>query len=300
MTGARRAVVTGGTGFVGSRLCKALLAAGWEVHVVAEPAAPLDQLGADAGALKSVLRHDGTTESLVAWVAGVRPDVVFHLASLFIAEHQASQVTALVQSNVLFGAQLAEAMASCGATRLVNTGTSWQHHGDAPYDPVCLYAATKQAFEDVLEYWVRARALRVVTLKLFDTYGPGDPRPKLFKLLRDVAARREPLAMSAGEQLIDLVHVDDVVAAFTMAADRLLGGRVEGHERYAVSSGSPLQLKELVALYGKVMGKELPIRWGERPYREREVMVPWRTGAALPGWRAKVRLEDGMRGLAPR
>jgi len=186
-------------------------------------------------------------------------------------------------------------MAVHGVRLLVNTGTSWEHYGTPPVAPVNLYAATKQAFEAILHYYVEARGLRVVSLKLFDTYGPGDPRPKLFTLLRTVAANQEVLAMSPGEQLIDLVFIDDVIAAFVLAAERLRAEMVKGHECYAVSSGAPLKLRELVELYGRILGTPLPIEWGGRSYRQREVMVPWNTGAAVPGWHPKVALEQGIR-----
>lgn len=297
MIATRRAVLTGATGFVGSRLCRALVGAGWEVHLVARPGSSLANLGDAVGRVAQIHRHDGATASLVAWFGEVRPDVTFHLASLFVAEHTVEQVAPLVEANVLFGAQVAEALSRNGLARLVNAGTSWQHFGDADYDPVCLYAATKQAFEDLLAFHVSASGLRAVTLKLFDTYGPGDPRPKLFKLLRDAARGGAPLAMSGGEQRVDLVHVDDAAEAFRLAAERLLAGQVAGHERYAVSSGSPVRLRDLVELYAKVAGTPLVVDWGKRPYRAREVMSPWSRGPALPGWAPRIGLEAGLRQL---
>ena len=126
--------------------------------------------------------------------------------------------------------------------------------------------------------------MKVIALKLFDTYGPNDPRPKLFRLLKTVSERQEPLAMSPGEQLIDLVYIDDVVKAYLIAAERLQAGLAYDHESYAVSSGRPISLKELVRTYEQVTGKKLPIQWGGRPYRPREVMVPWNRGEKLPGW----------------
>jgi len=114
-------------------------------------------------------------------------------------------------------------------------------------------------------------------------------------LLQRIAIAGEELAMSPGEQLLDLVYIDDIVAAFLLAAERLQAGQVVGHERYAVSSGHPLRLRDLVGLYAKVTGRSLPIEWGGRPYRPREVMVPWNTGAVLPGWAPKVGLVEGIR-----
>ena len=75
-----------------------------------------------------------------------------------------------------------------------------------------LYAATKQALAVIVEYYVRVRGLDATTVTLFDTYGPGDVRPKLVPLLLRAARDGAPVDMSDGGQLIDLTYVDDVVA----------------------------------------------------------------------------------------
>ena len=130
----------------------------------------------------------------------------------------------LVDSNVLVGTQVAEAMLRAGCRGIVNTGTSWQRDARGAYDPVCLYAATKQAFEDVLTYYVSAEGFAATTLRLYDTYGPDDPRPKLVNALAGALRSGTPLSLSPGEQLLDLVHIDDVTAAFAAAGRRLLDG----------------------------------------------------------------------------
>lgn len=157
--------------------------------------------------------------------------------------------------------------------------------------------ATKQAFEDVLKFYVEASKLKVITLKLFDTYGQDDPRPKLFTLLRKVAEEQAELAISPGEQLIDLVYIDDVVDAYFLDAKRLMDNKVSNMEEYAISSGNPISLKELVAVYSRTIGKPLPIEWGGRAYRSREVMVPWNKGKKLPGWKTKIGLIEGIKGM---
>lgn len=289
----RTALITGATGFIGSRLARHLLASGWQVHCLVRADSSLAELHGMTGSV-TLHPHDGSTEQMLAIVHNSGPDVVFHLASLFLSQHRPDDIERLIQSNLLFATQLLEAMQLAGCSRLVNTGTSWQHYHNSDYSPVNLYAATKQAFEAILHYYLETTPLRAITLKLFDTYGPGDQRPKLFSMLHKVAIEMQPHAMSPGEQLIDLVYVDDVIAAFMLAAERLLNSRVERHEQYPVSSGKPLPLRELVACYEKVLGKELPIEWGARPYRPREVMIPWNRGEALPGWQPKVSLEDGL------
>lgn len=290
----RKALLTGATGFIGGHLVRGLLATGWELHLVVLPDAGLGTV-ADLAASVHIYPHGGSTEQLVKIMSEVRPDVVFHLASLFLVQHQPEEIQQLIASNLVFATQIVEAMTQTGCSCLVNTGTSWEHFENSGYNPVNLYAATKQAYEVLLEYYLVTTDIRVVTLKLFDTYGPDDHRPKLFTLLQKVAASCETIAMSPGEQLIDIVYIDDVVSAFMLAADRLLAGIANGHERYAVTSGNPVRLKDLVELFVTVTGSKMPIEWGGRNYRAREVMVPWNSGTTLPGWLPRVGLQEGIR-----
>ena len=285
-----RALVTGSTGFVGMHLTRHLASQGWEVARLLRR--DLESLEPSSVAGTHDSAWDGTTESAIQAVAEAAPNVVFHLASLFVAEHGPADVVPLTSSNVVVGAQIAEAMLQCDCRRLVNTGTSWQRGAGGSYDPVCLYAATKQAYEDLLAYYVSAEGFGVITLRLYDTYGPYDRRAKLFSALRTAVASGSAVAMSPGDQLLDLVHIDDVVRAFAIAGERLLQGKA-GMTSYDVSSGRHVTLKDVARMYGDALGREVPVAWGERPYRRREVMVP-PPGQALPGWEPTIRLEDGI------
>lgn len=293
-----KALITGATGYIGSKLAERLVREGWEVFYL------LRQGGRPAPErllqIARPLEYDGSIQSLVSAVGARIPDVVFHLASLFVAEHRSDQVTDLINSNLLFSTQLAEACARAGVKRFINTGTSWQHYRETGYDPVCLYAATKQAFEDILDYYADAFGMRVVTLKIFDTYGSDDPRPKIVNLLARVARSGESLDMSPGEQRMELVHIDDVTRAFAQCGRELAetAAPEQGHLRYALSANERLSLRELAQRFARLSGAEaLPINFGGRSYRQREVMEPWNGGVRLPGWSPAVGLDQGLAGL---
>lgn len=291
-----KALITGATGYVGSKLCKRLLANGWEVDVLVRTTGRLvpEPLAHQVGQYN----YDGSAQSAQDAVAASKPDVVFHLASLFIAEHQSHQTTELINSNLLFGTHVVEACVRNDVLRFINTGTSWQHYRSERYDPVCLYAATKQAFEDILDFYADAFGLRVITLKLFDTYGPDDPRPKLVNLLMKALHSGERLGMSPGEQMLDLVHIDDVTNAFMVGAQQLLNSTsYTPHNRYAVSSGAPQSVRQLVALMEQISGKTIQVTFGARPYRSREVMLSWQGGQHLPTWKTQTSLHNGIRQL---
>ena len=283
-----KVLITGITGFIGEHLALRLLQEQWEVQAIVRPSSRLDDLPVILQQKVHFYVHD-TKHDLVNILREARPDLVIHLASVFLSKHKYEDIDAMLESNVIFGTKLLDAMVQQKVYRFINTGTAWQHYENQPYSPVNLYAASKQAFEMLLQYYQETAPLRSITLKLFDTYGDGDKRKKLLALLAELAKTGKTLAMSPGEQKIDLVHVDDVVEAFWLAANYLLEGRNEYCGTYAVTSGTAISLKELVARYEKLIGKPLSIEWGGRPYREREVMEPWTQGNVLPGWDRKRR-----------
>lgn len=283
MTTVRVALVTGAAGFVGGRLARRLQGDGWETHAIVRPSSNATTLRNVVGS-GSVHVHDGSTAGLVDIICSVHPDIVFHLASVFVAEHLTNDVDPLIRSNVLFGVQLLEAMTVAGASDIVNTSSYSQHYQGREYSPVSLYAATKQAFQDILQFYCEVRGLRAVTLELPDTYGPDDKRPKLLSLLDRAARSGETLQMSPGEQLLDLLHVDDVVHGYEVAADGLLSGHLLSLSQYQLSSGSLVPLKDVVELYRQATGRIVSVAWGGRPYRVREVMEPRSPVPVLPGW----------------
>ena len=289
-----RALVTGATGFIGSHLVRHLAERGWQVAVLAR--------GSYAGEGVTTFGYTGDTEDVMTACAEWRPDVVFHLASLFLATHTPTQVEPLIAANVLLGTQLLEAMRAAGTKLLVNAGTGWQNYTPHPpydadaYRPVNLYAATKQAFETICSYYVETAELRVTTLRLFDSYGPGDGRRKLLRLWLETLETGQPLRMSPGDQVVDLVHVDDICRAFVHAAERMTAWDHAGSEVYAVSGGERVTLREAAGILASVAGKPLAVEFGALAYREREVMHPWE-GPALPGWQPQVTLRAGLQKL---
>jgi nucleoside-diphosphate-sugar epimerase len=286
-------LLTGATGFVGSHLARQLVFEGEEVHAIVRPASDCSRLPERVVAHV----HDGSIDGLCATLASIRPDLVFHIAGRFVERHAPGDIAGLITANVTFATELAEAMLRTGTTRMVVASTSWQHFEDAAYSPMNLYAATKQAVETMLRYYVDAEGLRVIALKLFDTYGPNDNRGKIWSRLARMPRESAPLAMSPGGQLIDLVHIDDTVAACIVAGQRLRDGLVSGMEDYAVCTGDLRSLRDIVELIEQTIRRPIAIEWGGRPYRPREVMRPWTKGARLPGWQPRIRLEEGIKSI---
>lgn len=292
-------LMTGITGFIGHHLGERLVNDGHEVYAIVRPTSKIDELSENLR--RNVKFHvydkDNTVLDIITdlCVDDRRPDVVYHIAANCLNEHRFEDIQDLIQSNITFGTELLDAMVANNVYNFVNVGTMYQHFDDADYSPVNLYAATKECFEGIIKYYAEARNLKCIALHLFDTYGADDKRGKILGLLKKIADSGEALKMSPGGQLIDIVYIDDVIEAFVLAGKLLATCKYDYCGTYGVSSTRPIPLREVVKIFENVSGKKLSIEWGGRPYRAREVMVPWSSYKLLPGWTPKVSLAEGIK-----
>ena len=279
------ALVTGGTGFVGTALVRRLAADGWAVDALVRSGAATLPEGVTAH------RIPDSIDGMIELVTSLAPTHCFHLATAFRGVHAPADIAPMIEANLGFGTALAEACARVPDLRFLNTATVWQHFDAAAYSPVSLYAATKQAFADLLVFYAEVEGLAVHTLELTDTYGPADTRAKLIPFLLRAGAEGIRLEMTDGSQLIDLVHVEDAVGALLATAAAPAG------PSYGARGDGAITLRELVGRFQAATGLTLDVAWGVRPARPREMVRPWMTAGPPPEWSPRIRLDDGLRAL---
>lgn len=290
---ANSCIITGATGYIGSHVLKYLLSEGWDIHVVADPRFGYDNIK-DVMSKIDVFEYSGNIDALCTYFKKVQVDVVFHLAAAVITNYQPSQVPVLIQSNVQFGTEILEAMKQSSTKLFIGTGSYWQNYNNEDYNPVDLYAATKEAFEKILKYYTEVERIRAITLRLFDVYGTGDHRPKLWNIIKQIAGTDQELNMSPSEQLLDMVFISDVCTAYEQAYTLLVTNNDIRNEVYGVYTNQRLPLKEIVEMYKKIIGRPAHINYGGKPYKKREVMEPTDKLKVLPNWKPEVSLEKGF------
>ena len=283
-----KVLLTGGTSYLGRRLTRRLLAAGTEVHITVRPTSDLSRLDGLHG--KPVFHvHDGGTKDLVNIIGSVQPAVVFHMATQYLRHHKTEQIDDLITNNILFGTQLLEAMQQASCKRLISLGTFFQFHNSDNYSPTNLYAATKQAFEDIVAFYREAHDFSTATLILYDTYGPGDWRGKLMNAIRDAQFTGSPLDLVPADTIMDLVYVEDVVDALLHTAQEKLEGGP-----WTVRSDNQVSLEEVIRTFEVVGGKPVQANYGVYPVPDRTPGKPWK-GPLLPGWQPATSLQEGIK-----
>lgn len=283
--------VTGVSGHIGGRVAQGLLDEGRSVLALGRSPAPPANLSNHPG-----FHYVQATQApeMEAIMRAHDVECSVHCAGLFIAQHAPGDIAPLIDANITFGASVAEASAQAGAS-FINLGSYWQHADGARGRSNTLYAATKNAFEVILDYYTDRHGMPVQTVVIYDVYDETDPRNKIMGHLVRAALDGTPLELSSGTQLINLTHCDDLIAALRIAHDRAAN---PDQRIAAVRAESFLTIRELAREVETTTGRPLDARWGAREDRPREMHEPWIAYPVLSGWTPRVDLPTGIRRLS--
>ncbi len=299
-----RALVTGGAGFIGSNLVRALLARGDEVRV-------LDNFSSGNRANLAGLEHEvelvegdlRSYERVHAAVRGV--EVVYHQGALPSVPRSVQDPLTTTAVNVEGTLNVLLAARDEAVRRVVNASSSsvYGNEGELPRaetqlpDPISPYAVAKLAAERFCTSFSRVYSMEVVSLRYFNVFGPRqDPLSQYAavvpRFIRAVAAGQPVTVYGDGEQSRDFTYVDNVVAANLLAAG---AASVHG-EIVNVATGSSVTVNELADTIGRLL--DLSVEKAYEPERKADVRASWADLASarrLLGYETQVDLEEGLR-----
>lgn len=293
------AVLTGGTGYIGRSLNLYLLDNGWDTVLIVRSGSKKSCQMGNVSANCRFLEYDGTQESLAKLQLDADAKVVFfHLATHSGASGTAGNLDQLIDSNIRFGAHLLDYMVKNNHCNFIFSESYWQFDHEGRLSGNTLYATTKSAFSLLSEIF--SNNLNVISLVLYDVYGPRDDRGKLINLLITSAVTQEPINMTQGEQWLDYVYIDDVVQAFEVAGRSLLASPVKNRGsfcRHTVRTMEVRKLKEFVHLLSEAVGRAPNVIWGAKQYPSHQLMNPWFPSASyqLPGWQSNLDFNSGIK-----
>ncbi|MDN3357864.1 NAD-dependent epimerase/dehydratase family protein [Actinomadura sp. DC4] len=250
-----RTLVTGGSGFIGSRLVRALLDEGATVTVADHREFPDPRVRTVAGDLTDPTVRD-------AAVTG-ETEVIVHLAAVTSVLRSMDDPVGTHRMNVEVTAGLLELARRHGTGRFLLASTNAVTGDvdarpigeDVPLRPLTPYGSTKAAAEMLLSGYSASYGLTGAALRFANVYGPGMAHKDSFvpRLMRAAAEGRGVQIYGDGTQLRDYVHVDDVVQAILLALRTGHGGPL------VVGSGRSKSVNDLVEAARTVTGAPIPV-----------------------------------------
>jgi UDP-glucose 4-epimerase len=300
-----KALITGGAGFIGSNLARALLARGDEVRVLDNFSTGrrgnVVEIERDIDIVEGDLRSFERVHNAVRGV-----DVIYHQGALPSVPRSIQDPLTTNAVNIEGTLNVLLAARDAGVGRVVTASSSSVYGSSgslprvesAPVDPIAPYAVAKLAAERYCVSFARVyEQLETVSLRYFNVFGPHqDPHSQyaaVIPLFIATVLAGEPVPIYGdGEQSRDFTYVENVVGANIAAAEAAgVSGRV-----FNVATGQPLSVNRLADMIGDVTGR--PVQKDYRPPRPGDVRDSWADlGAAKTalGWSPSIPLEEGLR-----
>jgi len=261
----KRVLVTGGNGYLGQFLVKALIKAKATVFV----------LDKNVETSKTSFKVDITKKREVEEVVNkIKPEIIFHLAAILNRERNFDHFELSNNINHLGTYNLLEALKNIPYQNFIFTSTS-EIYGDnkAPFhegqlpDAVSPYSLTKVYSENLIQTFSKLNNKKFTILRLFNFFGENMPSEFFIPQLINSLKTKGSFEMTKGEQIRDFLYIDDVVSALILSAKQ----SNPNNDVYNICSNTGVTLKQLAQTIKKVLKSDCKINFGALPYRTSEV-----------------------------
>ena len=301
----KRVLVTGGGGFIGSRVCERLVEAGVETRALvlytsSGTAEWLD--GSPVRGEVDIRRGDLADRDSV--MDAVRDcEIVLHLGALIAIPYSYAAPESYFRINALGTLNVLQAVRECGVARMVHTSTS-EVYGTARFAPMTEahplqaqspYAASKIAADKLVESFHLSFGVPAVTLRPFNTFGPRQSARAVIPAVAVQAINGTTVNLGATSPTRDFVFVDDTADAFLRAA---AAPGIEGMTLH-FGGGREVSIGDLALMIGRAAGRDIDIITDPQRLRpegsevDRLIADASKAREAL-GWAPQVSLEDGL------
>jgi UDP-glucose 4-epimerase len=297
---AKRAIVTGGAGFIGSHICDALIERGYHVAVIDNlSSGKRRNLAPDATFYELDIRD----EAVGGVFADEKPEVMFHLAAQMDVRKSVADPRYDADVNIGGTINLLEAGRATGLRKTIYAATGGAMYGEpedipapetTPVDPLCPYGISKATVELYLELYRTLYEMSYTSLRFPNVYGPRqDPHGEagvvaIFSQM--MLAGETPKIFGDGTSTRDYVYVGDVVAANMLALDGA------DAERLNLGWGERVPVQAIFDGVRDAVGCEIepeyaPPRLGEVEH----ISLDATRAKEVLGWEPTVGLEEGLR-----
>jgi UDP-glucose-4-epimerase GalE len=288
-------IVTGGAGFLGTHLCRALSQAGHQVLVVDLKQNP---------EFETVIADVRDRAKMVQVIK--EAEVVFHLAAFIEVSESVLKPYEYLENNVIGSLNVLEAMKINKIRNFVFSSTAAVYGNpkvipiteDSRTLPINPYGASKLAMEAILSSYVENFDITGIALRYFNLYGPEEHHvPETHAIPRfidQIRNDKEVTIWGNGENLRDYIYISDVVSAHLLALE-LLKNQPNKYHYLNLSTEKPLSVIEVVNTIAQVLNKKPNLKFF--PPRPGDPIVLYADAGKIKnelGWEAKVPFLQGI------
>lgn len=293
--------MTGGGGFIGSHLTRALLRSGYSVHLLWKKSSNVWRL---KDIKKKIVFHGVdifNRADLERLFIKINPYAIFHLATFGQYRNQ-DDAGDIIKTSVLGTLTLLQASKEVPYSIFVNTGSSSEYgFNDKPMreedlpKPISFYAVSKVSATYLCQVFSQTYKKPIVTVRPFSVYGPMEEETRFIPTIIKSLIENKPIRLTSGTKRRDFIYVEDVVKAYIKILNK--HNRLSG-EIFNLGTGVEYSNDEVVKTLFKIAGRKVPIEKGAFPQRiwdSNHWVADTSKSSKKLRWKAQYSLREGLK-----
>ena len=297
----KKILVTGGSGFIGSHLCRRLLSEGAIVHVLVKYNSIIDNIRL-SGIWNEItpVEADLRNPDSLTVINRIRPNIIFHLAAYNHVGDSFTQVSEAIDSNTKGTVNLLEAYQEYDRLVYISTSEVYGYQTDIPFaeesipQPLSPYAVGKYAGElySVLKW--RSSHMPIVVLRPFNAFGPYQSPRAITSELIIKCLTGEDVITTEGVQTREFNYVSNLIDGFLLASvsETAIG------EVINLGCGEEISIRDLVIKIHNLTKSTSKLRIGELPTRPGEIYRMFASNKKaldILKWQPNISHEEGLK-----
>ena len=283
---AKKILITGATGFLGSHLLQALIEKGYNIIILKRSFSNIWRIKNIFSQIKS---YDIDKMSIKKIFDENEIEGIIHLATDYGRKNN-NDIIQMSKANIEMPAKLLDLGCKHGVIFFINTHTFWCPR-------YSLYSAMKNSFIEIAKYFTANFKVKFINMKLEHTYGEKDEYSKFIPFVIKSILQDNEIKATEGEQKRDFIYVKDIVDAYLKVLDNLKN-LDEKFLEFEIGTGNSVTLRDFVSKIEEEINKKANIKWGAIPYKKNEIFdskANMEKAKNILGWYPNYDISNGLK-----
>ena len=274
----KKILITGATGFIGSNIFLNLKDKSKIYLLIRKKKAKKINLPFFKKKKNIKIIFFGGYEELRRKLKKIKVDIIIHCATHYIKVHKNSDISKIIDSNIIFGSILIDSLKTLKTKKFINFTTVWENYNGIKNSSFNLYSTSKTLFRKLLEFSKKNnKNVKFYNFFISDTYGSNDRRAKLINVLKRNYEKNKITKIISKNLYINLINIKDILEAINLVIKKNISSG-----NYSLSNISDYKISKIVDKVNK-KNKKIKIRWQSSKFIKEKIF----RYKKIPNWKAK-------------